>query len=152
MKWPRVPLPGWPDSETEGAAVAIARSAAHGRNLAALLNPETPVPGITRAPLRPELTAIAVPSTVAGRYMAGEDFAVAAGWGYSGRGGVVMPGRCRIVEPAYRPEERAAFAEQHLAALGETTFDVYLNGEAFRSNIPVAVRDYRLGGYRVLKK
>ena len=85
MKWPRIPLRGWPDGETEGAAAALARSAAHGRSLAALLNPETPVPGITRAPLRPELTAIAVPSTIAGRYMAGEDFAVAAGWGYSGR-------------------------------------------------------------------
>ena len=90
----------------------------HGRSLAALLNPETRAPGITRAPLRPELTAIAVPSTVAGRYMAGEDFAVVAGWGYSGRGGVVMPGRGRMVERAYRPEERAASVEQHMAALG----------------------------------
>ena len=151
MEWPRIPLPGWPDGETEGAEVALARSAAHGCWLAALLNPETPVAGITRAPLRPELAAIAVPSTVAGRYMADEDFAVAAGWGYSGRGDAVMPGRGRIVERAYRPEELEALSE-YVTALGETTFDVYLNGEAFWSNLPSAVWDYRLGGYQVLKK
>ena len=39
-----------------------------------------------------------------------------------------------------------------MAALGETTFDVYLNEEAFWRNIPSAVWDYRLGGYQVLKK
>ena len=35
---PRIPLPGWPDGETEGAAQALSRSAAHGRYLAALLD------------------------------------------------------------------------------------------------------------------
>ena len=148
MEWPRIPLPGWPDGEAEGAAHALARSAAHGRWLAALLDSEQPVSSGTGTPLRPE---IAVPSTVAGRYMAGGDFAVAAGWGHFGAGDAVMPGRGRIVERAYRPEERAAFAE-HVAALGETTFDVYLNGEAFWRNVPSAVWDYRLGGYQVLKK
>ena len=63
-EWPRIPLPGWPDGDTEGAAEELARSAAHGRKLAALLDPETPVPGVTRPPLRPEIAAIAVPCTV----------------------------------------------------------------------------------------
>ena len=36
--------------------------------------------------------------------------------------------------------------------LGDTTLDVYLNGEAFWRNVPVAIWDYRLGGYQVLKK
>ena len=45
VEWPRIPLPGWPDGDTEGAAEELARSAAHGRKLAALLDPETPVPG-----------------------------------------------------------------------------------------------------------
>ena len=38
------------------------------------------------------------------------------------------------------------------AGLGETTFDVYLNEEAYWRNVPSAVWDYRLGGYQVLKK
>ena len=124
------------------------RSAAHGRWLAALLDSEQPVSSGTGTPLRPE---IAVPSTVAGRYMAGGDFAVTAGWGHFGAGEAVMPGRGRIVERAYRPEELKALAE-HVVELGETTFDVYLNGEAFWRNVPSAVWDYRLGGYQVLKK
>ena len=39
-----------------------------------------------------------------------------------------------------------------LPALGETTFDIYLNGSAFWRNVPAAVWNYRLGGYQVLKK
>ena len=145
---PRIPLPGWPHGEVEGAAHALARSAARGRLLAALLDSERPVSSGAGTPLSRE---IAVPDTVAGRYMAGEDFAVTAGWGHFGTGDAVMPGRGRIVERAYRPEERASFA-RHVSALGETTFDVYLNEDACWRNVPSAVWDYRLGGYQVLKK
>ena len=151
MGWPRIPLPGWPDGEAEGAAEALARSATHGRELAALLDPETPVPGVTRTPLRPEITAIAVPCTVEGRNMAGADFVVTAGWGHYGSGDAVMPGRGRAEERAYTPEETTAMLDA-LPVLGDKTFDVYLNGEAFWRNIPAAVWDYRLGGYQVLKK
>ena len=151
MEWPRIPLPGWTGDEAEGAANALARSAARGRALAALLDPDTPVPGVTRAPLRPEIAAIAVPSTVGGRNMAGDDFAVTAGWGHRGQGDSVMPGQGRVVERAFTPEERAAMGDA-LPALGDTTADVYLNGDAFWRNVPAAVWTYRLGGYQVLKK
>ena len=151
MGWPRIPLPGWPDGKTEGAAEALSRSAAHGRNLAALLDSDTPVPGVTDAPLRPEIAAIAIPSTVGGCNMAGDDFGVTAGWGYSGRSEAVMPGRGRIVERACTPEETTAMLDA-LPVLGDKTFDVYLNREAFWRNIPAAVWDYRLGGYQILKK
>jgi len=145
---PRIPLPGWPDGDADAAAKALTRSAARGRKLAALLDSESPVSGGTGTRLSPE---IAVPDTVTGRYMAGEDFAVTAGWGHFGTGDAVMPGRGRVVERAYQPDEHSALAE-HVAVLGETTFDVYLNGEAFWRNLPSAIWDYRLGGYQVLKK
>ena len=151
MEWPRIPLPGWPDGGGADAAVALVRSAARGRALAALLDPDTPVPGVTRAPLRPEIAALAVPATAGGRNMAGGDFAVTAGWGHYGQGNAVMPGQGRAAERDYSPQERAALGDA-LPALGETTFDIYLNGEAFWRNVPGAVWNYRLGGYQALKK
>ena len=39
-----------------------------------------------------------------------------------------------------------------LSALGETTFDIYINNNAFWRNVPAAVWNYKLGGYQVLKK
>ena len=148
MEWPRILLPGWPDG---GNAEALAESGARGRELAALLDPETPVPGVTQAPLRPDLAAVAVPATTDGRNMAGDAFALAAGWGHVGAGGAVMPGQGRVVERAFTPEEREALGDA-LPALGETTFDVYLNDRAFWRNVPAAAWYYRLGGYQVLKK
>ena len=58
---PRIPLPGWPDRGHDGAAEELARSAARGREFAALLDPDTPVLGVTQAPLRPEIAVISVP-------------------------------------------------------------------------------------------
>ena len=84
--------------------------------------------------------------------MADDDFALTAGWGHYGSGDAVMPGQGRIVERAYTPDERAAMGDGLLSALGETTFDVYLNGNAFWRNVPAAVWRYKLGGYQVLKK
>ena len=151
MEWPRIPLPGWPDGRTQGAARTLAESAARGRELAALLDSGTPIPGVTQAPIRPESAAVAVPATTGGRNMAGDDFALAAGWGHFAAGGAVMPGQGRAIERHCTPEERAALSDA-LPALGATTFDVYLNDRAFWRNIPAAVWRYKLGGYRVLKK
>ena len=151
MEWPRIPLPGWPDGAAEGAAKALVASATRGRELAKLLDPETPVPGVTQGPLRSEIATIAVPSTTDGRNMTGDDFAVAAGWGHFGTGDTVMPGQGRIVERAYTPDEKAAMGD-NISTLDETTFDVYLNDRAFWRNVPAAVWTYKLGGYHVLKK
>ena len=110
MEWPRIPLPGWPTGDTAGAAEALAGSAARGRKLAQLLDPDTPVPGVTEGALRPKAAAIAIPATTDGRNMAGDDFALTAGWGHFGSGDAVMPGQGRIVQRAYTPGERAALA------------------------------------------
>ena len=160
MDWPRIPLSGWPDGDVPGAADVLAASAARGRELAALLDSDTPVRGVTRGALRPEIAAIAVPSTGDGRNMTGDDFAVTAGWGHFGQGDAVMPGQGRVVERPYTSDERHAILSvtpaqagtSPLSPLGETTFDVYLNDRAYWRNVPDAVWEYKLGGYQVLKK
>ena len=119
--------------------------------MARLLDADKPVPGVTSGRLRPEVAVIAVPATTDGRNVAGDDFALTAGWGHYGAGGAVMPGQGRIVERAFTPDERAALGNA-LPALGQTTFDVYLNARAFWRNVPAAVWRYKLGGYQVLKK
>ncbi|MCY3820795.1 MAG: N-6 DNA methylase [Gammaproteobacteria bacterium] len=149
MEWPRIPLRGWPDGDEKAPAEELARSAARGRELAALLDTDTRVMGVTHGPLRPDIAVIAVPATTDGRNMAGDDFAVVAGWGHHGRGDAVMPGQGRAVERNLSSDEREAMSG---AALGTTTFDIYLNDKAFWHNVPAAVWNYRLGGYQVLKK
>ena len=151
MEWPRIPLPGWPDGDAVGAADELAASAALGRELAALLDSDTPVPGVTTGAPRPETAAIAVPTTVEGGNMTPADFALTAGWGHYGQGDAVMPGQGRITEREYTVDERTALGGA-MASLGETTFDIHLNESAYWRNVPTAVWNYKLGGYQVLKK
>ncbi len=151
MEWPRIPLPGWPDGSADGAAAELSASAARGRQLAALLDSDTPVAGVTSGALTPAMASIAVPSTTDDSNMTGDDFAVTAGWGHYGSGDAVMPGQGRVVEREYTAEERAALGDA-IAELGDTTFDVYLNERAYWRNVPAAVWEYQLGGYQVLKK
>ena len=96
--------------QAEQAAQTLAATAARGRELAALLDPEIPVPGVTTGQLRPEIAAIAVPTTTHGHNMTGDDFALTAGWGHFGSGAAVMPGQGRVVERAYTQDERAALS------------------------------------------
>ena len=151
MEWPRIPLPGWPDGGTRGAAEALTESATRGRELARLLDSDTPVPGVTQGDLRPESAAIAVPATIDNRNMGGGDFAVTAGWGHYGAADAVMPGQGRVVERAYTPDERVAIGTA-LPTLGAATIDIYLNARAYWRNVPAAIWTYKLGGYQVLKK
>ena len=151
MAWPRIPLPGWPNGVADGAADALAESAARDRELAALLDSDTRMDGITSGALRPELAAIAVPTTTDGGNMAGDDFAVSAGWGHLGTGDAVMPGQGKVVERGYTADEQAALGDAS-SMLDETTFDIYLNDRAYWRNVPAAAWNYQLGGYQVLKK
>ena len=151
MDSPRIPLPGWPDGDASEATETLARSAALGRELAALLNPETPVPGVTTGTLRSDIATIAVPAMVDGHNMAGDDFALTVGWGHYGTGEAVMPGQGRVVKRDYTADERAVLGDA-TGVLGQTTFDIYLNGNAYWRNVPAAVWHYKLGGYQVLKK
>ena len=142
MEWPRIPLPGWPESYAPGAAEELTASAARGQELAQLLDPETPFPGVTTGALRPELAAIAIPATTGGGNMGDEDFELTTGWGHYSSGDAVMPGQGWVEERSYTAEEQAAQGDA-MAMLGDTTFDIYLNGRAYWR---------KLGGYQVLKK
>ena len=143
MEWPRIPLPD--------TAEELVASAARGRRLAALLDCDTDVAGVTSGALTPAMAAIAVPCTTHGGNMAGDDFAVTAGWGHFGSGDAVMPGQGRVAAREYTAEERAALGDA-IVGLGDTTFDVYLNERAYWRNVPARVWEYQLGGYQVLKK
>ena len=113
MEWPRIPLPGWSTGVAAGAADELAESVARGRELAALLDCDTPVAGVTTGSLRLELAAIAVPTTTDGGNMAGDDFAVSVGWGHFGTGEAVMPGHGRVVGRDYTDNERTALGGRH---------------------------------------
>ena len=110
--------------------------------MAQLLDPETPFPGVTTGALRPELAAIAIPATTGGGNMGDEDFELTTGWGHYSSGDAVMPGQGWVEERSYTAEEQAAQGDA-MAMLGDTTFDIYLNGRAYWR---------KLGGYQVLKK
>jgi hypothetical protein len=154
--WPRVPLPD--------TAEALRASARLGREIAALLDPETPVPGVTAGTLRPELKVMAVVSRVGGGPLNPDagDLALTCGWGHGGKDGVTMPGKGKVIRRDYTLEELAAIREgagnlgltpeQALEHLGETTFDIYLNETAYWQNVPEKVWTYYIGGYQVMKK
>ncbi len=153
--WPRVPLPG--------TRAVLQSSARLGCRLAALLNPETPVDGVTEGPLPAELVVLGVLERVGGGQLdPATDLAVTARWGIPGRGGVCMPSTGKLTERDHTADERAAIAEgarslnistdQVIELLGETCFDVYLNDVAYWRCVPANVWRYTIGGYQVIKK
>jgi hypothetical protein len=132
--WPRVPL--------AASLEALRTSAALGRRVTALLDPEAEVPGVTHGEIRPELRPVAVVSHAEGRSLdpGANHLAVTAGWGYEGRAGITMPGQGHLEA-----------AEDAPAALSPA-YDVYLNDVAYWAKVPAGVWEYTLGGYPVLKK
>jgi hypothetical protein len=152
--WPRIPLP---DSKA-----ALLASAELGKQVAALLDTETPVTGVANGNVRPELKTIAVLSSTA-------NLSLTAGWGHAGKGGVTMPGKGKLETRGYSAEELAVAAVGRQPPtssgsvtgglpsaatrwLGPATHDVYLNNAACWSNVPEKVWDYTIGGYQVIKK
>ncbi|HEY0077851.1 MAG TPA: type ISP restriction/modification enzyme [Pyrinomonadaceae bacterium] len=154
--WPRVPLPGSKELLLESAAL--------GRRVAALLDTEQAVKGVTTGAVEAVFRSVASISRAGGGALLPEagDLEVRAGWGHAGKGGVTMPGKGRWTERACTAEELAAIDEsaarlwlttaEARARLGETTLDVFLNDVAYWRNVPVRVWDYTIGGYQVLKK
>lgn len=142
QNWPRIPLPA--------TRAALQASAALGAKVAALLDTETAVPGVTSGAIDPALQSIAVISREGGGALQPEEFKLTADWGHAGKAGATMPGRGKL-------ETRAAAAgelDQRLRgnAASAQTLDVYLNAYAYWKNIPTPVWEFTIGGYQVIKK
>jgi hypothetical protein len=152
--WPRIPLP-------ENKELLEA-SAELGEKIAALLDTEKPVSGVTAPPIRPEIQNIAVITREGGGQLQPKELDVTVGWGHAGQNGVVMPGKGKAVERDYTAEEKQPMVsgaeqlgippEKAYELLGERTFDIYLNEIAYWKNIPTKVWEYTIGGYQVIKK
>jgi hypothetical protein len=127
MDWPRIPLPT--DKK------ALLASAALGRQVAALLDTETPVAGVTAGTIRPELRPVGQFARTDGGRVNPEagDFDLTAGWDHGGKGGVTMPGKGKIVESG-------------------DTLAVFLNDSTCWRGIPRPVWEFTIGGYQVIKK
>ena len=126
--WPRIPLPKAKDS--------LLASAALGRQVAALLDTETPVPGVTVGKIRDELKTLAVFQRLDGKPAKPEagDLDLTAGWGHGGKGGVTMPGKGKLIHR------------------DDGAYDIFLNDVACWRNVPETVWNYTIGGYQVIKK
>jgi hypothetical protein len=154
--WPRIPLPS--------SRKALLASAALGRKVAALLDTESLVQGVTTGAIRPELRAIGVISRVGGGSLNPDagDLNVEVGWGHAGKDGVTMPGKGKLIERDVTAEELDALAKgakalgqtagDAVTLLGKRTYDVFLNDVAYWKNVPARVWDYTIGGYQVIKK
>ena len=137
--WPRIPLPK--------TKKALLESAELGRRVAALLDTEQPVEGVTKGKIDERLKSIGVIRRVAGGTIQPEkgELDLTAGWGHSGKGGVCMPGKGDCKPRKQEDDElRRVF--------GDETLDIYLNGAAYWENVPKCVWEYYIGGYQVIKK
>jgi len=154
--YPRIPLPASRDD--------LLASAELGRQVAALLDTEAPVPGVSSGDLRPELRPLGIITCADGEALnLACDLEITAGWGHRGQGGVTMPGagdaRLRDYQdgeapasPAVLPSPTGRGAGGEGSGLGERTYDLYLNDRAYWKNVPERVWTYTIGGYQVVKK
>jgi type ISP restriction-modification system protein/N-6 DNA methylase len=152
--WPRIPLPS--------SKKALQSSAGLGSQLAALLDIDEPLKGVTTGTLRPELKGISMLKRVSGGSLHENDLMLSAGWGHGGMGGITMPGQGKLLSRDYSSTERDAIfegtkplglsAKQAFNLFGEKTCDIYLNDVAFWSNVPQKVWEYSIGGNQVIKK
>ncbi len=157
LDWPHIPLPT--------SREALLASAELGREIAALLDTETPVNGVTTGSIRAELKTIGMPSRLGGGGLQPDEFKVTAGWGIFGKDGATMPGRGRIeLRALLETDADSGFHQTLRSAQGERndgvaagkaawqTVDIYLNEVAYWRNIPLPVWEFTMGGYQVIKK
>jgi hypothetical protein len=125
--WPRVPLPKEAEILRHGVVL--------GRQVAALLDTETPVAGVTDLRVRPDLKGLGELAVTHSslQKIPTPALTVSARWGYAGQGGVVMPGPGRVT-PGTR---------------GDGFLDIHLNDNTRWKDVPERVwglHAWRLSG------
>ena len=143
---------GWPRLRVPDSAEALRASAALERRVAALLDAETAVAGVTTGRVPPGLRSIANVARVGCGGLDEGDLSLTAGWGHAGGAGVTIPGKGRADARPFSKEERDALGPDAVTLLGGETRDVYLNDTAYWKNVPERVWTYTIGGHQVLKK
>lgn len=149
--WPRVPLPT--------TAETLEGSATLGAQIAALLDIETPLPGLDES-TRDRFRRVAVIERTDGGSVTGNDRALTTGWGVAQRrkqrsgveSRVVMPGDGATVRRPRTDEEHDVLEDAQATQLGDEVVDVYLNERTCWRGVPEAVWNYKIGGYQVLRK
>lgn len=145
IDWPRIPLPD--------TRPVFDTSVALGAQVAALLDTEAVVTGVTGGSIEDHLRVMGG--------ISGTDLTVKAGWGSKDSKGRVNPGvgktTVRDWTDAEKDALRAGFAakgidEAHGFALLGRAVDVYLNETNFWRGVPEATWEYVIGGYLVIKK
>jgi hypothetical protein len=154
--WPRLPLPE--------SALLLAASARLGRQVAALLDPDQALPGVTTGgagtALRPLLALVGQPHSLR---MDGQlNRRLQARWGSRGQGSTCMPGPGDARRRDWSAAEREAITAEATrldsrpadltALLGGGCVDVHLNDETCWTAVPAAVWGHTISGYPVLKK
>jgi hypothetical protein len=120
----------------------LVASAELGKQVAALLDAESGVDGVTVGKVRPDLVKIAVVTRLTKSTL---NLSLTAGWGYANKKGAIMPGQGKLATKILEagPDYKLPWFEFH---------DVYLNESACWKDIPAPVWDYTIGGYQVIKK
>ena len=160
--WPRVPLPK--------TAQVLKAGADLGRQIAALLDPETPVEGVTTLQVRPDLKGLGeltvrqqgvagFPACTQAETPPAKHSAAKSAKGRSDAGSKA----CNTLTPDLAIAARWGYAGQGGVTMpgpgmttpgtrGEGYLDIHLNATTRWKDVPEQVWNYTLGGYQVLKK
>ena len=152
--WPRVPLPS--------KRAKLDKSISLGERVAALLDPDQQVTGITAGKISPVFLSVGSLTRDGGGQLTAADLVLTAGWGHGGKGSPVMPGQGKTTQLAAYDERVVAALEIEAVQLGlplvtlterlGPPVNLWLNDKAYWASVPSTVWNFSIGGYPVIKK
>lgn len=164
--WPRIPLVAAKNLTPEASLVwrsILRNGAALGRQIAALLDADKSVSGVTEGKLWDTMAAIGKFEwlSVGTPNEQDESLAMRGNWGYRSQSGAIMPAAGRLqreVPPSIfsadllQSDVEAALSNARIRSVAPGTVTVFMSDRACWTGIPIAAWEYTLGGYQVLKK